>query len=116
MRQPKILIVDDTPEVRSLVSRVLEGQGYAVIEAYDGPNACAACQQLKGEIDLLLTDIKMPGMDGIELARNITAVYPAIRVLYISGQCEVEALQPQISRREFGFLSKPFLPQALLDA
>lgn len=116
MTRRRILVVDDTPEVRSLVCRILESFGYDVIEAPDGPAAVVACQNLKGEIDLLLTDVKMPGMDGVELARTVTAFFPSVRVLYISGQCDVDELQDQVSKKGFGFLSKPFVPQMLIEA
>jgi CheY-like chemotaxis protein len=116
MAPPRILVVDDTPEVRSLVCRILEICDYEVLEAPDGPAAIAVCQNLDGKIDLLLTDVKMPGMDGVELARNVTAFYPSVRVLYISGQCDAEELQPQVSRKGYGFLSKPFAPQLLIEA
>jgi CheY-like chemotaxis protein len=116
MRPPTILVVDDTQEVRSLVARVLESQGYSVLEAGDGPHALVVCHNLSGQIDLLVTDVKMPGMDGVELARSVRAGYPTIRVLYISGQCEGDELQAHLCQKGFGFLSKPFLPQALIEA
>jgi len=112
----RILVVDDTPNVRTLVRRVLESQGYQVLVAPDGETAIAACEQIHGEIDLLLTDIKMPGMTGVELAGSLVAAYPKVRVLFISGQCEDSEIPVLASRNGFGFVPKPFLPQALLDA
>lgn len=116
MPQPKVLVVDDTPEVRSLLGRILVGQGYEVLEACDALQALEECSKINGEIDLLLTDIKMPGMDGIELAAKVTAAYPAIHVLYISGQCEEDTIQTHVLKKRFGFLSKPFLPHKLIQA
>jgi len=115
MRPSTILVVDDTREVRSLVARVLENQGYNVLEASEGQQALAICHDLNGRVDLLLTDIKMPGMDGVELARRIKSSYSHMRVLYISGQCEGDELQAHLCQKGFGFLPKPFLPQALID-
>jgi CheY-like chemotaxis protein len=115
MRPPRILVVDDTAEVRSLVRRVLEPSGYDIIEACDGDAALEVCHQMEGQFDLLLTDLKMPGMSGMELADRITAQFPKIAVLYISGQFEGDQLQSQITRTGARFVSKPFLPQVLLN-
>jgi CheY-like chemotaxis protein len=114
MRPPRILVVDDTAEVRSLVRRVLEPSGYDIIEACDGDAAIEVCHKMEGQFDLLLTDVKMPGMSGMELADRITAQFPGIAVLYISGQFEGDPLQSQITRGA-RFVSKPFLPQVLLN-
>src|SRR5689334_21377289 len=86
MRPPRILVVDDTFEVRSLVCRVLEDCGYDVRQASDAEEALAICRDLDGHIDLLLTDLRMPVMNGIELAAHLTQQNPSIRVLYVSGQ------------------------------
>jgi two-component system, cell cycle sensor histidine kinase and response regulator CckA len=108
--------VDDNDSVRSLVCRVLKLEGYRILEAGDGKEALAISQRLQDELDLLLTDIKMPEMDGIQLAASITASHPSVGVLYISGQCDTEGIQEQVSRKGFGFLSKPFLPADLLKS
>ena len=112
----RILVVDDTSDVLTLVCRVLEGQGYDVLTASDGEAAMAACEQAQGAIDLLLTDIMMPGISGIELAGSLVAAYPKVRVLFISGQCERSEIPALVSDRGFGFVPKPFLPHVLLDA
>ena len=116
MDPAKILLVDDTAEIRTLVRRILVNQGYQVVEACDAESALAACRRAKGKIDLLLTDIKMPGMDGIELASSLTASYPAIQLLFVSGQCDESEIRDRISEHGFGFLSKPFMPQLLIEA
>src|SRR5437867_11817116 len=116
MPPARILLVDDNAEVLSLAGRVLTNQGYNVLEASDGKKALAICREVNGEIDLLVTDIKMPGMDGFALAGSLTASYPAIRVLLISGHCEESRIQEIISQQGFGFLSKPFMPQLLIEA
>src|SRR5215212_4983870 len=114
MVPPRILVVDDTADVRKLLSRVLEAQGYDVLVACDGKAAIGACDQVHGEIDLLLTDIQMPGMNGIELAGSMIANYPKLRVLFISGQFEEPEIAVLSSKADFRFLRKPFVPQALL--
>ena len=116
MRPPRILLVDDTPEVRSVLTRVLASEGYEVVEAGDGQTALAACQAANGDFDLLLTDVEMPGMSGIELAEKLTSAYSSLRVLYISGRFEGDALQAKVRHKGFGFLSKPFRPHALIQA
>src|SRR5439155_24117582 len=114
MRPARILVVDDTAEVRILVCRILEGQGYDVIGVSDAEQAIAACKKEK-EIDLLLTDIKMPVMDGVELAAQLTASCPQMRVLFISGQCEETEIQANLEKG-YGFLAKPFMPHRLIEA
>lgn len=116
MALAKILLVDDSAEVRMLAARILTNQGYELLEASDGENALAACAGVAGKIDLLLTDIRMPGMDGVELAETLTASYPTLRVLFISGEFEESEIQQQVIERGFGFLSKPFMPQLLIQA
>jgi CheY-like chemotaxis protein len=115
MRPARILVVDDTVEVRTLVCRILEGQGYDVIEVPDAALAISVCAEAKEKIDLLVTDIKMPGMDGVELAVQLTASCPEMRVLFISGQCEELEIRAHIEKG-FGFLAKPFMPHVLLTA
>jgi len=116
MLPPRILAVDDAPEILALVVKILTSQGYLVLTAPNGPAAMAACHQVNGEIDLLLTDIMMPGISGVELAENLTASYPAIPVLLISGQYEESVVMNCVTNRRFRLLAKPFLPQALLEA
>jgi two-component system cell cycle sensor histidine kinase/response regulator CckA len=116
MRPPKkILVVDDSPDVLLLVGRILESRGYVVSQAGSGQEALASCHGVNGEIDLILTDVTMPRMDGIQLAGLVTTCYPKINVLYMSGQFDGQ-LQNEVSEKAFGFLSKPFMPDALIEA
>jgi DNA-binding NtrC family response regulator len=113
MRHGVILVVDDEPHIRSLIRSVLARDGRQIIEAGSGAEALAAWERFRDEIDLLLTDIVMPGLDGIDLAHQLSARAPRLRVLYMSGKCEIDVVQEQIKRRGFGFLRKPFDIQGL---
>ena len=97
--------------LRALVSRVLQQQGYTVIEASDGADALDIALGYESAIDLLVTDIVMPHLRGTELARRVRAVFPAIKVLFISGYADDEPLDHL--GPGFGFLPKPFSPQVL---
>jgi len=108
MTRKTILVVDDEPRIRSLVKSVLAKRRHRIIEASDGVEALGIVGQPKVRIDLLLTDIVMPGMDGIELARRTASQSPKVRVIYMSGKCEADAVRLDMERRGFGFVRKPF--------
>lgn len=80
-----VLLAEDDAAVRDLVRFVLAGCGYAVVVAADGWEAELAAAGLDGPLDLLVTDVVMPGLFGPELARRVTARHPAVKVLYLSG-------------------------------
>ena len=80
-----ILLVDDDASLRSLAQIILEHQGYRVLVADGGAQALQIAHAEKGPIDLLVTDLVMPGMDGAELGRQVRALRPATRVLYITA-------------------------------
>lgn len=79
-----VLIVEDDPDVREYASLVLEDYGYRVLSAADGPSALRLLRSA-GRVDVLFTDVVMPGLDGIEVARRATAQIPGLRVLFASG-------------------------------
>jgi len=108
MTRKTILVVDDEPRIRSLVKSVLARQHHRILEASDGVEALGIVKRPKARIDLLLTDVVMPGMDGVELARRATSQSPKVRVIYMSGKCEAEAVRLDMDRRGFGFVRKPF--------
>ena len=80
-----ILVVDDDASLRSLAQIILEHRGYRVLIADGGPKALQIAHAETGPIDLLVTDLVMPGMDGAELGRQLRALRPATRVLYITA-------------------------------
>ncbi len=110
---PTILVVDDTEYVRKLVREFLKLDGYAVLEARDGSEAVQVAERYHGTIHLLVTDVVMPGMNGFELARCITSLRPATKVLYISGYAENAALHASTPGPGAAFLRKPFGREAL---
>jgi two-component system, cell cycle sensor histidine kinase and response regulator CckA len=111
-----ILVVDDEPQIRGLIRKVLERESYRVMDAEDGLQALSICEQSGVRIDLLLTDIVMPRLDGIELARRVSERLPETRVLYMSGKCEMRTVARDVQQRGFGFLGKPFSVKSLLES
>jgi signal transduction histidine kinase/CheY-like chemotaxis protein len=110
-----VLVVDDEPGVRHLASAMLRRSGYTVIDAADGNDAERVATEYAGTINVLLTDIVMPGCKGPELARRLRTTRPGVRVVYMSGFRDTEPLA-DVQRGEALFLEKPFLRTALLDA
>ncbi|MBK9712023.1 MAG: PAS domain S-box protein [Kouleothrix sp.] len=109
-----ILLVEDEPAVRMLAARTLREQGYAVIEAPQGDAALAlAASYAGGTIDLLLTDVVMPGMSGKLLAEALQRQFPTIRVLYISGYTDNAIVHQGRLDPGVAFLPKPFAPATL---
>jgi PAS domain S-box-containing protein len=107
-----ILLVEDEAEVRRLVERLLRMHGYAVLAAASPAEAIASAKGA-GRIDLLVTDVIMPGMNGREMARLLAAERPRMRVLYMSGYTDAAIAQQGILPPGQAFLSKPFTPDLL---
>ena len=108
-----VLLVEDEDAVRLLASRVLADQGYTVLEARNGREALAVLARPGHGIELVLTDVVMPDMGGIELVQHLTARHPDIRVVYMSGYTEGDKLQPAVRSSPYPFLQKPFSPENL---
>ena len=108
------VLVDDEQTLRAYVSAVLHQGGFSVIEAADGSDALALVRQMRGCVDVLVTDVKMPRMTGIDLVTCVKIDFPDIPILYMSGEPLQESLHNPRSR--VLFLQKPFGPQAFLDA
>jgi CheY-like chemotaxis protein len=108
-----VLVVEDQPEVRKLTLAMLESQGYRLLEAANGSEALALCQQYPDPIHLLITDVVMPGMTGRELARLLVALRPGLKTLYTSGYpADVIAHEGVLDPGVF-YLPKPFSPAEL---
>ena len=110
-----LLIVDDDAGVRAMTRRVLERQGYHVIQADDGAEALALMEQCGDTVDLLLTDVVMPGMSGIDLARRLREARPSLRVLFISGYSEDAVDRHGVLGESMKFLAKPYSVSGLLQ-
>ena len=108
-----ILLVDDNEMVRPLIQEVLEGYGYSVLSARDGTEALAIAAERHGSIDLLLTDVVMPGMTGGVLAETLVESHPNLAVLFTSGFPADTVLRHGIAEGRFSFIQKPFLGDEL---
>jgi PAS domain S-box-containing protein len=108
-----VLVVEDQEAVRELAEVVLQSAGYTVLAAAGADEALALCRTHAGAIDLLLTDLVMPGMNGRELADRVTALWPQTRVLYMSGYTGDVATRHGIVTDGSPYLQKPFSPGAL---
>lgn len=110
-----ILVVDDNANIRELVSSLLQREGYLVLEASGGAEALRLCTEHEGPLHLLLTDIQMPGMDGLALAAQALALRPGLSILYMSAQSRETFRIPPGNQRGRAFISKPFTPEALVQ-
>ncbi len=108
-----ILLVEDEENLRRLAHQYLENQGYTVIDAPDGATAIQISQAHKGPIHLLLTDVIMPGMNGRELANQVSPTRPEMRVLYMSGYTENHIGHNGTLDQGITLLQKPFTLPAL---
>ncbi len=108
-----VLLVEDETDVRALASRLLKKRGYRVLEASDGHEALEIVEKQTEAIDLLLTDVVMPKMNGRELANRILQLRPNMRILYFSGYTDDSILRHGINAAGIHFLQKPFTPDTL---
>ncbi|MDB4987940.1 MAG: Histidine kinase [Myxococcaceae bacterium] len=108
-----ILLVEDEDQVRALARTALRRQGYQVLEAEQGEQALALCEQHVGNIHLLLTDVVMPRMGGRELAARAAVLRPDMKVLYMSGYANDEILPHGVLDDQTALLQKPITPSGL---
>jgi two-component system cell cycle sensor histidine kinase/response regulator CckA len=109
-----VLVVEDDDAVRDLAVRVLESHGYHVLHAGCGPDALQLSEQYDGPIDLLLTDVVMPQMNGRKLSEELRAQRPGTPVLYMSGYADSNILRRGTLPPGMAFLSKPFAVEELI--
>ena len=101
--------------MRELLGDMLGSQGFKVLPAANGAEALTRAAEFDGTIDLLLTDVVMPGGTGRDLARQLTAVRPGLRVLYMSGYPEHGAAPGSVLEPGVPFIPKPFTRDVLLE-
>jgi DNA-binding response OmpR family regulator len=110
-----VLVVEDEQEVRSLLKLMLAESGFDVIVAKDGTAALHELWKRRGDVALMVTDVDMGRMNGLELAQSVRSEYPAVPILFVSGlpipQSELEALVPGTA-----LVTKPFGPATLVEA
>jgi CheY-like chemotaxis protein len=108
-----VLLVEDEPEVRSLTSLILSRMGYRVLAAEHGVAALELWKHRSAEVDVLLTDVIMPHMSGVELAQKLRAQNPELRVLFMSGYTDDMIARHGLRPDEISILQKPFTAELL---
>jgi len=108
-----VLLVEDAAPVRALARRILEARGYRVLDAPDGPSALDLSARHGGGIDILVTDVVMPGMSGRELAERLAPERARMKVLYTSGFTDDAMVRQGVLNAGVAFLQKPFVPDTL---
>lgn len=115
MPQPVILVVDDEAIVLRVLRGILANHGYRVLAAASGDEALDLFRR-EPHIDLLLTDVVMPGVTGPELAETLLMLDPGLRVLFTAGMPDSPLIRECIIERDHAFIPKPFLPLELVAA
>jgi signal transduction histidine kinase len=108
-----VLLVEDEELLRRLMRRMLERQGYKILEARHGNDALRLCDEYQGDIDVLVTDVVMPEMGGRELAESLKKVRPGTQVIFMSGYTGVDAVRRGFLEPDAAFLQKPLSPETL---
>lgn len=109
-----ILVAEDEPAVRALVCEMLNQLGYTVLKAADGDEALRILEK-HGPVDLLLTDVIMPVMGGRELAKRVSSLKPATKIVYMSGYTDDTLAFHGLPQPDIAFIQKPFTPAALAE-
>jgi len=108
-----VLVAEDDDGVRSIINLILVRNGYTVLEARNGQAAVDLATQYKSRIDLLVTDVVMPGMNGFQLAQQLQTLHPETQILFISGFPNHPALRQEALNGDVNFLQKPLSASSL---
>jgi len=113
MGSETILLVEDESGVRELAYSVLKGYGYKVFKAASGEEAVSICNSLPNKIDLMLSDVVMPKMNGQQLSEYLKPRRPDMKVLFMSGYTDETILRYGVMQSTTAYLQKPFTPEGL---
>ncbi len=111
----RVLVVDDHETTRQTIARMLEAGGFSVVQASSGAEALDRLARQSGDIDIVLSDVTMPGMNGIDLSYQIGELYPSMPVAIVSGDVS-ELERSIIGRSAVPFIKKPFHAESLYSA
>ncbi len=114
--QQTILLVEDDEMLRKMLVKSLSGRGFILIEASDGEEGMMAFKTFDGTIDILLSDVVMPGKNGVELATELTRLSPGLKVILMSGYTEHATVNDGFQNMDWHFIHKPVTPKIILDA
>lgn len=110
-----VMVVDDDRHTLEFVTECLRKMGQEVYSAANGEEAMELIHNLKVKIDLLLSDVVMPGINGIELARKLVEAVPAIKIIFMSGYMKPALPVQNATNNKNGFLQKPFSGRTLMN-
>ncbi|WP_127498384.1 response regulator [Actinoplanes solisilvae] len=112
--RPTVLVVDDEEDLRDIMRRMLERRGFDTLIAGDSQQAITACREHPGDIDILVTDLGLPGVSGGELSRSATKLRPSMSVVYISGLPKEIAVADGLIGEDALLVKKPFSSEVLV--
>jgi DNA-binding response OmpR family regulator len=114
--RPTVLVVDDEEDLRDIMRRMLERRGFDTLVAGDSEQAIATCRDHEGDIDVLITDLGLPGASGGDLSRTAIALRPDMGVVYVSGLPKDIAVTKGLIGDDALLVKKPFTSELLIEA
>src|SRR6185503_10921224 len=102
------LVVDDEPSVREVMSRLLEGAGYVILQASSGAEALALLEREHHRVELVVSDLQMPGMDGETLLREVRRRWPDLGTVIVTGVAELNTAVELLQAGAYDYITKPF--------
>jgi DNA-binding response OmpR family regulator len=114
--RPTVLVVDDEEDLRDIMRRMLERRGFDILVAGDSAQAITTCREHGGDIDVLVTDLGLPGVSGGELSRSASVLRPTMGVVYISGLPKDIAVSKGLIGSDALLVKKPFTSEVLVEA